>query len=269
MKARNPAKLHTAEPSKKGRFFMKELMPARAFIASFRGRRLRPSFLITAAAVTVGTGFLGLALWVDDSDVEKLETLLVTAARRADSGPFILEERAFACRYHGAAGRVTDIRRLRVLGVATAGDRVVPQVDRFVRPELLARLQQSAAPAVILSEKLARSLFAGADAAGQTLTILRPGEAPLRLEVLGTFALARTDAAHNLLITSLATVQTLLEMEGEVRRFGIVFDDPHAAPGMIARWRRALWERGLMVSDCTVVAGGDLLNAHPRGHPGR
>lgn len=311
---------------------MKELLLARSFIASPRGRGLHGSFVVSTVAVVIGASFLVLTMGVYDSYVEKLETItwsvyphilvferqqngsgpavagttepgaedeiclricrgetllsdrsgdggrgaqLPSTERLADlravlddggrtahahAAPLILDEDDFLCRFQRGAGSVSEVRHLRVLGVEAAASSPVPEVDRFVSPELLARLGDAGGPAVILSEELARSFFGDAEAAGRSLEILRPEAAPLRLEVLGTFALGFHTISRNMLIASLATAQSLLEIEGKASYFGVALDDAYASRATLERLRPGLRRHELTATDWTAIAGGDFSN---------
>jgi ABC-type lipoprotein release transport system permease subunit len=315
---------------------MKELLLARSFIASPRGRGLHGSFVVSTVAVVIGASFLVLTMGVYDSYVEKLETItwsvyphilvfegkqnggapgaagaaeaatedeiclricrgetllgdrsasaergahLPSTARMADlravlaparagngaaaaghAAPLILDEADFPCRFQRGASFISEVRHLRVLGLEAASERVVPEVDRFVSPELMARLGAGGGPAVILSEELARSFFGDAEAAGQSLEILRPDAPPIRLEVLGTFSLGFHSISRNMLITPLATAQSLLGKEGKASYFGVALDDAYASRKVLERIRPGLRGVGLTATDWTAIAGGDFSN---------
>ncbi len=186
-----------------------------------------------------------------------LEGILGELTGSSQASPLIMDEADFKCRFERGPQAFFEVRRLRLLGIEPLHGRYVPQVDLFVPGELLRRLN-GASHSVILSEALAQSLFATTDVAGRAITIDRPGEAPVELRVLGSFSLGFHSISKNMAITSIATAQSLLGMEGKASYFGITLEDPYSSKQALEQLRGRLRSRSFQGSDWMSIASGDF-----------
>ncbi len=194
------------------------------------------------------------------SRLRVLEEVVGELETRAEVAPLIMAERDFSCRFESGAGQSTQVQRFRVLGVQPTTGLYVPQVDLFVPRRLLGRLADAGRPSVIVSEALADSLFATTEVAGRTITIDGIGENPLVLTVLGSFSLGFHSISRNMVITSIATAQTLLDMQGKASYFGISLRDPYTSRRALAQLRGRLRRQSFRASDWMSIAGGDFAS---------
>ncbi len=189
--------------------------------------------------------------------LDALNSILNGAQRAAHPAPVILEEDDFSCRFERQGREIDEVRTFRILGIDLAADRLVPQVDLFLPAELLAKLQGDGGM-VILSRGLAEGLFGAGEPAGRTVTVELPGSDPISLEVAGAFDLGFHAISENMLVTSLATAQTLLAMEGEASYFGVTLENPYDSGRLLERFRDPLAENSFSTSDWMNVARGDF-----------
>jgi ABC-type lipoprotein release transport system permease subunit len=154
--------------------------------------------------------------------IEKLQPLTALTALN----PVILEEGRF--KYND-----TQEDNFRILGVKTANTvHYVPEIDRIIdEPDVLNQPNT-----IIISAELYRKLFnndAPNDAVNQTIRLELQKEekkfAPVTLKIVGVFKLGIHKIADNMLITSLPTAQTLLNMSGYASMLGISVHEPFGA----------------------------------------
>ena len=153
--------------------------------------------------------------------IEKLQPLTALTALN----PVILEEGHF--KYNN-----TQEDNFRILGIKTANTaHYVPEIDRIIdEPDVLNQPNT-----IIISAELYRKLFNDAphDAVNQTIRLEFQKEeksfAPVTLKIVGVFKLGIHKIADNMIITSLPTAQTLLNMSGYASMLGISVHKPFDA----------------------------------------
>lgn len=192
------------------------------------------------------------------SQVEALRRAVQQLDATATVAPILFEELDLRLSF-GGPGMPSVARRVRVLGIDPRADRWVPEVDRFMSPELIQRLALSP-DAVVLSEGLAKALAVGTLAEASRVTAETSAGKRHHLAVIGRFSLGFHTLAENMLVTSVEGAQRLLDMPEQASYFGVTLDDPFAATALRQELRRPLSELQLGASDWTSIASGDFAN---------
>lgn len=147
-------------------------------------------------------------------------------------------------------------RPVRVLGIDPGVSRLVPRVDLVLAPEQIERLKHEPGT-VFLASALWQNIF-DAGAAPEHLRFESPEAAPIDLPLGGQFELGFHAVAHNLLITSLDTARSILDLGDEASYVGIALENPYRSRNYLDAMGGVFDRVDFRATDWTGVAGGDF-----------